>query len=136
ERPARQSTFESKGRARRMVTSSSARVAITDVHVEATGASSLRARRDDEDGRNLALGSDSGEGGSCRGARRNALRRHHAANEAAAGAQLCLWTADKAEAVFVGAAGAVARSEEMQFIDHVVMTTYERPINPGPLQDC
>jgi hypothetical protein len=42
----------------------------------------------------------------------------------------CLWTADVAEAVFVD----VAIGEEVQFIHHVVMTTYKRPVNPGRLQ--
>jgi hypothetical protein len=41
-----------------------------------------------------------------------------------------LCTADKAKAVFIEA----AVSQLMQSIDHVVMTTCKRSINPGPLQ--
>jgi len=34
--------------------------------------------------------------------------------------------ADEAEAVLVGAAGAVARGEEVELVDHVVVPTDER----------
>jgi len=39
--------------------------------------------------------------------------------------------ADEAEAVLVSAAGTVARSEEVQLVDHVVVATGEGFIDPG-----
>ena len=60
-----------------------------------------------------------------------ALPRHDAVSERTCRARnCCLWPADVAEAVFVDA----ARGEEVQFIHHVVMTTYKRSINPGRFQ--
>jgi hypothetical protein len=46
-----------------------------------------------------------------------------------------LWLADKAEAVFLDAARAVPRSQEMQLVHHVVMATHEGTIDPGGLDD-
>jgi hypothetical protein len=50
-------------------------------------------------------------------------------------ARCCSWPADEAEAVLVNAAGPVARSEEVQFVDHVVVATGKGFIDPGSLQD-
>src|SRR6185437_11685666 len=47
----------------------------------------------------------------------------------------CSLAADEAEAVLVDAAGAVARSEEVQLVDHMVVAAYEGLIDPCPLQD-
>src|SRR5215471_21596595 len=50
-------------------------------------------------------------------------------------ARCCSWAADEAEAVLVGAAGAVAGGEEVQLVDHVVVAACEGLIDPCPLQD-
>ena len=46
-----------------------------------------------------------------------------------------LWLADKAEAVFLDAARAVPRSQEVQLVHHVVVATHEGTIDPGCLED-
>ena len=43
--------------------------------------------------------------------------------------RLVLWAADEAEAIFVG----VARSEEVQSVDHVVVAAHNGSIDPRPL---
>src|SRR4029079_8527372 len=46
-----------------------------------------------------------------------------------------LWMADEAEAVLLEAAGAVPGSQEVQLVHHVVVTTDERAVDPGRLED-
>jgi hypothetical protein len=48
---------------------------------------------------------------------------------------VALWAGDVAVAELIGAAGTVARSEKMQVVHHVVVTTSKRPINAGGLED-
>src|SRR5262245_25593166 len=44
-------------------------------------------------------------------------------------------SADEARAVLVSAAGTVAGREEVQLVDHMVVTTREGLVDPGSLQD-
>src|SRR6478672_2130718 len=47
----------------------------------------------------------------------------------------CSLPVDEAEAVLVDAARTVARREEVQLVDHMVVAAYEGLIDPCPLQD-
>ena len=49
------------------------------------------------------------------------------------GLDCVLWAADEAEAVFVDAAGTIARSEKVQSVDHVVVAAHNGSIDPRPL---